>query len=307
MQTDTLPSWADGDARAALVDFVGAATEHVPPSERVAVFDNDGTLWCEKPTYPQLHFFVEALRTAVAARPHLAERAEYRAVLDGDRAAVAVMGIARVAVALVELFAGQTPEQFTSEVQRFFAEVPHPERGVRYGDLRYVPMLEVIDLLRSADFRIFLVTAGGGDFVRAVSMDLYGVPPERVIGSRVTYEMDRSGRGLRLLRTAELDGDPNEGPAKLPSIQRQIGQRPIFAAGNSSGDAEMLEYASTGEDSTLALLVDHDDPMREYAYEGAAGTFAAEEAVLDVAARLGWTVASMRNDWHKVFGASIDP
>lgn len=300
MSGRVLPSWRPGRARDRLLDFL-SEVEQVPLTERVAVFDNDGTLWCEKPTYPQLQFFVEELRTAVEARPELGARPEYAAVLAGNRQAIDDMGAARVAMALVELFEGLAPAEFTARVQRFFAVARHPERGVPYGALLYAPMLELLDALVDLDFRVFLVTAGGADFVRAVSQELYGVPSERVVGSRVNYDAIRRNGALDLVRTSELDGDPNEGPAKLPGIQAQIGQRPIVAGGNSPGDADMLEYVSTGTGPTLALLVDHDDEAREYAYEGVAGTFEASEPVLDAADRLNWLVVSMRNDWTRIF------
>jgi phosphoserine phosphatase len=295
-----LPSWRDGVARDALLSFL-RDVEGVHPREGVAIFDNDGTLWCEKPTYPQVYFFVHELRAKAATRPALAKRPEYRAVLEGDRAALDRLGLERVAMALVELFEGMSPEHFTDRVDRFFTDERHPDRGVPYGELLYVPMLELVEKLRERQFRVFIGTAGGADFVRAVSERLYGVAPERIVGSRVTYEARRSDGRLGLVRTAQLDGEPNEGPAKLPGIQRQIGRRPRFAAGNSPGDAEMLEYASTGDGPTLAFLINHDDGEREYAYESEAGTFAATESILDTAARSGWSVVSMRDDWKTVF------
>jgi phosphoserine phosphatase len=275
--------------------------EHIPPEDRVAVFDNDGTLWCEKPTYPQLQFFVDELRAAVEARPELAAREEYGAILSGDSRAIGDVGFARVAVALVELFDGLAPSEFTKRVRSFFAHTHHPDRRVPYRSLIYTPMLELIGALTALDFRVFVVTAGGADFVRAVSEQLYGVPTERVIGSRVTYRAVRRGGALDLVRTSELDGDPNEGPAKLPEIQRQIGQRPVLAAGNSPGDAEMLEYVATGPGPTLAMLVDHDDETREYRYESVAGTFDAPEPISETARRLDWLIVSMREDWTRVF------
>lgn len=300
MREATLPSWRNGATRTALLDFLDNA-ETVAPRDRVAIFDNDGTLWCEKPSYPQLRFFVRELERAAAAQPELAERAEYRAVLDGDRAALGAMGVGRVGLALVELFQGMSPEAFTDRVERFFTDEVHPELGVGYASLLYVPMLELIAELRSRQFSVFIGTAGGADFVRAISMRLYGIPPERVVGSAVIYEVERVDGRPGLVRTARLDGDPNEGPAKLPGIQRQIGRRPILAAGNSPGDAEMIEYTSTGDGPTLGLLVNHDDGEREYAYTSEAGTFDAAEPILDTAQRLGWTVASMRQDWEIVF------
>lgn len=168
-----------------------------------------------------------------------------------------------------------------------------------YGRLVYAP---IIDLLRTHQFRVFIGTAGGADFVRAVSERLCGVPPETIIGSRVSYEVRRSSGSLDLIRTAQLEGEVNEGIAKIPSLQRQIGQRPICAAGNSPGDAEMLEFATTGRPPSLAVLVNHDDDEREYAYQSTAGTFEATVSILDTAERLGWAVVSMKNDWTTVFG-----
>lgn len=299
--TERLASWRDGATRESLLRFLDES-EGVPPETRVAIFDNDGTLWCEKPTYPQVRFFVHELRKEVAGRPLLADRPEYRAVLDGDRRALAELGLERVALALVELFAGMTPEEFADSVTRFFTHERHPERGVLFGDLVYAPMLDLIEELRKRSFDVFVGTAGGADFVRAVSLQLYGVAPEQVVGSRVTYEVTRSSGHLGLVRTSRLDGEPNEGPAKLPGLQRQLGRRPIMAAGNSPGDAEMIEYASGGDGPTLGLVVNHDDADREYSYTSEAGTFEAPEPILDTAARLGWTVASMRDDWLTVFG-----
>jgi hypothetical protein len=296
-----LPSWRQGATRDSILEFVRNAGQ-VDPAERVAVFDNDGTLWCEKPEYPQLTFFVDELRRAATDRPALRGRPEYGAVLEGDREAIGSMGLPRVAMALVELFESISPEEFTARVDRFFAEYAHPDLGVPHGRLVYAPMIELIDLLRGQQFRVFIGTAGGADFVRAVSERLYGVPPERVIGSRVSYGVRRSAGSLDLIRTAQLEGEMNEGMAKIPSLQRQIGQRPICAAGNSPGDAEMLEFATRGRTPSLAVLVNHDDGEREYAYESTAGTFEATEPVLDTAERLGWTVVSMKNDWTTVFG-----
>lgn len=306
MSAETLlPSWRPGAVRDTVLGFV-ADTEEIAPRERVAIFDNDGTLWCEKPAYPQVYFFVAELRAAAAERPALADRLEYRAVLDGDHDAIAALGLQRVALALVELFAGMTAEEFDERVERFFVTGRHPERKVPFGALVYTPMVELLDLLHRKQFRVFIGTAGGADFVRAVSEQLYGVARERVIGTRVTYRVHRNVSRLHLTRTARLDGEPNEGPAKLPSMQRHIGRRPLLAAGNSPGDAEMLEFASTGGHPSLALLVDHDDDVREYAYESLAGTFVAPEPILTTAERLGWTVISMRNDWETVFGG-VEP
>jgi len=300
MSDPRLPSWRDGATRDAVTGFLAAATA-LPPAERVAVFDNDGTLWCEKPNYIQLDFLVGELIQAVEAQPRLADRAEYRAVLEGDSAAMAAMGLEHIAFSLIELCDGITPEEFDERVRRFFDLARHPERGVPYSGMRYQPMLELIDALRAIDFSVFVVSGGGTEFVRAVSEQLYGVAPEGVVGTQVAYRLDNEDGRPQLIRTTELVGDPNEGQAKIQSIQRVLGRRPILAGGNSAGDAEMLEYATANDGPSLALLVDHDDAEREYAYEGVAGTFDAAEPITVTASRLGWTVISIETDWDRVF------
>jgi len=296
----TLPSWRAGDTRDAIVEFLDAA-EEVAPEDRIAVFDNDGTLWCEKPMYVQLHFLIEALAHAVGERPELAERPEYRAVLDRDREALARLGLQRVAMALVELYAGTTPEYFDAAVKEFFASARHPERDVPYRQMVYQPMLELIDVVRARGFTVYVVTAGGAEFVRAIGRDFYGVSPAQVVGSQVAYEARVEGDMPVLIRKAEIFDIPNEGLGKVPNLQRQIGQRPMLAVGNSPGDAEMLAYTTGFEGPSLAMIVDHDDAEREYEYESVAGTFEAEESILDKANRLGWTTISMRRDWDVVF------
>lgn len=304
MSIDYLPSWNDGPTKQALVDFLAAARD-VPVVDRVAVLDNDGTLWCEKPNYPQLEFLLAELTRAVGADPSLARREEYRALLEGDTVAQSQLGLERIALALVELCAGISPEEFDASVRAFFDVARHRERGVPFAALRYQPMLELLDELRRAQFDVFIVTGGGTEFVRAISHDFYGVPPERIVGTRASYDFVRDADGRAgLLRNSELvAADANEGATKVINIRRELGRRPIFAAGNSPGDAEMLDYAMAADGPTLALLVDHDDADREYAYESVAATFQSTGSFLDVAAAQGWTVASMRNDWVTVFGA----
>jgi phosphoglycolate phosphatase-like HAD superfamily hydrolase len=296
-----LASWRDGAVRDALIGFVDAAGA-LPVHERVAVFDNDGTLWCERPNYVQLEFMVDELRRAVAANPELAERGEYRALLEQDRAAQSEIGLERIAFALLELCVGIEPAEFDARVRAFFARGVHTQRSVPYRRLRYQPMLELLDELRAHDFSVFIVSGGGTEFVRAISEDFYGVEPQDVVGSLVGYEFVRSTTGApRLLRTLELFGEVNEGPPKVTNIQRQLGRRPIFAAGNSPGDTEMLEYALAADGPSMAITIDHDDAEREYAYEGVAGSFESEGSYLDQMRALGVTVVSMRDDWSSVF------
>ncbi|MCH7788573.1 MAG: haloacid dehalogenase-like hydrolase [Acidobacteria bacterium] len=300
-----LPSWREGAARSALVAFLDRVDE-IPPDDRVAVFDNDGTMWCEKPNYTQLEFLLAELGHAVAADASVGERDEYRAILDGDRQALGAIGLERVAFALVDLHTGLTPEEFNAKVAAFFAEAVHPDSRRPYRQQRYQPMLELMDELRSRGFGFYIVSAGGAEFVRVIGQDFYGVPPEGVVGSQIQYEIDRDDSGsLRLLRTNKIvDSGPNEGPGKPPNIQRILGRRPVVAGGNSAGDAEMLEFAMSYDGPSLSLLVDHDDAEREYSYESKAGTFETEETVLDTAARLNWVVVSIKDDWSTVFSDS---
>ncbi len=301
MTTDRLPSWNAGPTRDALLNFLDGIPD-VPVDERVAYFDNDGTLWCEKPSYVQLDFFVDTLTARLVDDPTLANRDEFAAILSGDRHAVGTLGLERVAVALVALFDGYSPEQFTVAVRGFMARATHRSLGRPLRSVVYQPMLELLDELRRLDFTIGLVTGGGTEFLRAVSDDLYGVPPELVVGTMVGYEFGRDADERPLLRrTSATTGDPNEGAAKVINIQSQIGRRPILAGGNSGGDRHMLEWACAGERPGLAILIDHDDADREFAYVGTAQTFTESEPINDVAARLGWLTVSMARDWATVF------
>ena len=298
-----LPSWRPGPTRDSVVAFLAAA-EALPVEARVAAFDNDGTLWCEKPTYVQFDFFEDALRRRAEADPALLERPELAAVLDLDMAAIGELGLTRVALALVELFAGIEPEVFTAAVRDFFARARHRKLGLPFPATRYQPMLELLDELRRRDFTVYLVSGGGTEFLRAVSAELYGVPPELVVGTQVRYEMVRRADGQPLLlRTGGVIDGANEGAAKVTNIQSQLGRRPILAAGNSAGDREMLEWALSGDGPGLALLLDHDDREREFAYESVSGTLKEHEPITLVAERLGWTVISMARDWSTVFPA----
>ena len=295
-----LPSWRPGPTRDAIVEFLGASSA-IDPADRVAVFDNDGTLWCEKPAYPQLAFFLHELGAAVTANPALAERAEYAALLRRDDAAVAALGIGRVALALAELFEGIDPRAFSERSYQFIHQGAHPTLGRPFAGTVYQPMLELLDALRAHGFATFIVSGGGTEFVRAISSSLYGIAPEGVVGTLIGYEFRNEGGAPSLVRTASLTGEANEGAAKVVHIQQHLGRRPVFAAGNSVGDREMIEWATAASGPTLGLLVDHDDAEREFAYVSVAGTFESDENIVDIAQREGWAVASIRNDWAQVF------
>ncbi len=303
---EVLPSWRPGPTRDTVVRFLDEVMS-VPVERRVACFDNDGTLWCERPTYAQYDFFVDALRRRSETDPGLRDRPEFAAVLDGDPAALGDLGLVRVALALVRLFEGMPPEEFTAEVREFISRAVNAATGRPLRTALYVPMLELVAEMRRREFTVTLVSGGGCEFIRAVSQQLYGVPPEAVVGTLIGYEFDRDAEGRPLLRRGGSPvGGANEGAAKVSAIQAHLGRRPIFAAGNSAGDREMLEWAAASPGPALALLLDHDDAQREFAYASTAESFAESEPITDVARRLGWTVASMREDWAEVFPHPVE-
>jgi phosphoglycolate phosphatase-like HAD superfamily hydrolase len=291
----TLASWNDGATRSAILDYLGAIAE-VPVAERVAVFDNDGTLWCEKPAYAQAFFILERLHEQAAADPELAAGDVVRALLANDLAAASRHGLDAVMQVLMNTYDGFTTEEFVAAVA-----LRHPRFGVPFAGLVYAPMLELLELLRAHEFRVFIVTGGGVDFVRPLGAQLYGVERDDVVGSAIQVAFERRNGKIVLARTAALAGSPNEGPPKVVSIHNHIGRRPLVAVGNSAGDREMLEFAHTGERPPLCIVLDHDDAEREYAYGGEALTNPDAEPILTTAARFGWNVVSMRRDWSRVF------
>ena len=301
-----LPAWREGDAKGSILAFIDGVTTsgsaaYVPPAARIAVFDNDGTLWCERPTYPQAFFLLERLHAQAAEDPELAARPVVQALLRGDLRAAMADGLEPLADVLLRTHAGLTAEEFAAAASAWFGRAIHPRFGVPFTQLAYRPMIQLLDLLRATGFRVFVVTGGGVEFVRAVSEELYGIPPDDVVGTSVELDVERRAGRMVLVRRAALRGRPNEGEPKPANIQAHIGLRPILAAGNSAGDREMLEYATTGDHPGLALVIDHDDGEREYAYPGASFTDPHAEPIGETARRFGWTMVSMRRDWHAVF------
>jgi phosphoserine phosphatase len=303
--SNRLPSWVPGATRDAVLAFLDQAPT-VPERDRVACFDNDGTLWCERPNYVQLDFFLDALGAQVRVDPALKGEPEFAALLSGDRAAIGELGLPRIASALTGLFEGMPPHEFGDRVRAFMATATHPTLNRPLRTNVYQPMLELMAELRGLGFAVTIVSGGGTEFVRAISHDLYDVPPEAVVGTLIEYDYESTADGPALRRSTRLLGEANEGAAKVRNIQTLLGRRPIMAAGNSGGDREMLEWAGTGSGPSLALLLDHDDEEREFRYESHAETFAEAEPITDVGHRLGWTVVSMTNDWATVFAPLDD-
>jgi phosphoglycolate phosphatase-like HAD superfamily hydrolase len=288
---DALPSWNDGATKASILDFIQSVTTstngYVAPTERIATFDNDGTLWCEKPMYVQADFIFRRWKEMVQADSSKASEQPYKALVEGDRAWLGAIEqhIPELLKGLAEGFGGITTAEFETRAQGFFGEARHPTLGRTYTQLGYVPMRELLDLLRANEFRVFICTGGGRDFVRLVSEEMYGVPRENVIGSGTTLEY----RDGAVYRAMSVEQPIDDGPGKPVHIWMRTGRMPLLAAGNSDGDAAMLGTAR------FRLLVHHDDATREFAYD--TGT----EHALEAAKAQGWTVVSMKNDWSTVF------
>ena len=289
--SDPLASWRPGPAKDAILAFVRSVAEpgasFVPPSERIAAFDNDGTLWCEKPLYVQADFLFRRWKEMAAADPALLEKQPYKAVVGGDREWLAGMldHVPELLRGVAEACGGITTDAFEAQVRSFFVEARHPTLGVPYTQVGYRPMVELLRFLEANGFRSFICTGGGRDFVRVVAEEMYAIPREQVIGSATTL----SFRDGALIRGAEPEQPIDDGPGKPVHIWSRTGRMPLLAGGNSDGDIEMLASAR------FALLVHHDDAEREFAYDVGA------ERALARAATDGWTLASMRSDFADVF------
>src|SRR4051812_44504307 len=304
-----LTSWRAGPAKQAIVTFVervcGAdGSAPVPREERVAVFDNDGTLWCEKPMPIQLDFLLRRLVEMAEADPALREKQPWKAAYEHDYAwLTAVMydhyagddrELATLAGGVTAAYDGVSVEEFEQRAEAFLRTAPHPTLGRSYLECVYRPMVELLHLLAANGFANYIASGGGRDFVRPVGAELYGVPRERMIGSTVSLAYVPDDSGGTITHTAVLDY-VDDGPQKPIRIWSRVGRRPLLAAGNSNGDGAMLDFTQHADKPYLRLLVDHDDADREFAYTVGA------EKVLDQAHRDRWTVVSMRNDWTQVF------
>ena len=299
-----LDTWNDGATKSAIVDFVARVTtpgaDFVPPEERVAVFDNDGTLWCEKPMYIQLAFLLRRFREQAEADPALREKQPYKAAYTGDLGwlgdAVAKhyqgddTDLKPLVAAILTSQHEITVDELKGRFDAFFAEARHPTLDRPYTECGYAPMVELLRYLEVNGFACYIVSGGGRDFMRPITGPLYGIPPERVVGSSVGLEY-RDGQ----LYTTAVPEFLDDGPVKPARLWSRIGRRPVFAAGNSNGDIEMLEFSRHGAHPSLQLLVLHDDAEREFDYVAGA------EKALESAKAEGWVVTSMRDDWTTVF------
>jgi phosphoserine phosphatase len=302
---DPLPSWRDGPAKRSLFAAIRRTVregtpDYVRPAERVAVFDNDGTLWVEQPLYTQFVFAIDRLKEMAGRDPALLQRPVLKAAVEGDMRTVIAGGERGLAEIIAVTHAGMSQEAFLRLVMQWLATARHPRFNRLYTELIYQPMLEVMGLLRREGFAVWIVTGGGQEFVRAFSAPTYAVPIDRVIGSVGKTEF-RLGveRTSELFRLPEIEA-VDDGPGKPVGIGRFIGQRPQIAFGNSDGDIEMLQYATSGRGARLGMLVHHDDAAREYAYDRDTQIGRLDRG-LALTPQWGWTVVSMKNDWLRVF------
>ena len=308
---DPLPSWNDGPAKEAILAFVKEVTDksepkYVPPEERIATFDQDGTLWVEHPMYTQAMYCLERVPALAKKRSELKNVEPFKTVLSGNREAMAKLSMKDLEKILGATLTGMSVDEFSAEAKKWLATAKHPRWERLYTDLVYQPMLEVMQYLRANGFKTYIVTGGGQDFVRVYAEKVYGIPPEQVVGSAggTKYGYGKDGEPFLTKEPKLLLNDNNAG--KPEGIHLMIGRRPYAAFGNSTGDRQMLEYTKAGDGSRLAMLVFHDDAKREYAYGPAqglpdtrVGTFT--QALYDEAKKDGWTVVSMKNDWKRIF------
>ena len=306
-----LASWNDGPAKQAILDFVRATTDKasskfVVPEERIATFDQDGTLWVEHPVYTQIVYCQDRVSVLAAQKPELRRIEPFNTVLSGDPEAIAKLSMHELVTILAATLTGMSVEEFQADVRNWLATAKHPRWKRPYTDLTFKPMLDVLHYLRDNGFKTYIVTGGGQDFVRVYSQRVYGIPPEQVVGTMggTKFGYEKDGKPFLTKEPKLLLNDDHAG--KPEGIHLMIGRRPRAAFGNSVGDREMLEYTGAGGGARLMMLVLHDDASREYAYGPARGlpdskfgTFTV--ALDDEAKKNGWTVISMKDDWKRVF------
>ncbi len=309
-QRDPLPSWNKGPAKEAIIAFVKDTTEksspkYIEPQDRIATFDQDGTLWTEHPIYAQAAFALSRVGQLAPQHPEWKEKEPFKSVLAGDREAMSKFTESDWLQIVAVTHAGMSTEEFQALVKQWLATAKAPRFDRPYTDLVYQPMLEVMKYLREKDFRVYIVTGGGQEFVRVYSEQVYDVPPEQVVGSSIVTKYDDSSGKPVLMREPKVFFI-DDGPGKAIGINLFIGKRPSAAFGNSGGDAQMLEWTQAGDGARLMMLVHHDDAVREYAYgpgggfpDTHVGTFS--DALMTEANKSGWIVISMKDDWKHIY------
>ncbi len=300
-----LPSWNDGAAKQNIMEFVQKVTKEgspdfVPVAERIATFDNDGTLWSEQPMYCQLFFALDRVKELAPQHPEWKSKEPFASLLKGDVKAALAGGDKAILEIVMATHADMTTDQFAQIVKDWIATAKHPETGKLYTEMVFQPMLELLAYLRANEFKTFIVSGGGIEFMRPWAEQVYGVPPEQVVGSSIKVKLTQRDGKPALVRLPELNFIDDKA-GKPVAINQHIGRRPIAAFGNSDGDQQMLEWTQAGTGARLMMLVHHDDAKREWAYgpESKIGTFS--DALMTEARKSGWTVISMKDDWKNLF------
>jgi phosphoglycolate phosphatase-like HAD superfamily hydrolase len=304
-QIDPLPSWNEGAVKKSITDFVARVTTQgganfVPPAERIAVFDNDGTLWCEQPVYFQAAFALDRVKAMAPNHPEWKSQQPFKAFLSGDKKALAEQGEKGLLTLVAAAHSGMTTDEFATSVADWFATAKHPRFKRPYNELIYQPMVELLAYLRANGFKTFIVSGGGVEFMRVWAEKAYGIPPEQVVGSSgvTQFEIASDGRPV-LMKLAKVEF-VDDGPGKPVGINRFIGRRPIFAFGNSDGDLQMLQWTAAGGGLRFIGIVHHTDAEREYAYDRQSKIGKLDKA-LDEARASKWSVVDMKRDWKAVF------
>jgi phosphoglycolate phosphatase-like HAD superfamily hydrolase len=305
-QSDPLQSWNDGVAKTAITDFVArvttqGGTDFVRPEERVAVFDNDGTLWCEQPIYFEVAFALDRVKAMAPQHPEWKQQQPFRAFLAGDRTALTSLSKKAILAMIAASHSGMTTDEFAKSVADWFATARHPRFDRPYNELTYQPMVELLVYLRANGFKTFIVSGGGVEFMRVWTEKAYGIPPEQVVGSSGVTKFEMAADGLPVLMKLDKVEFVDDGPGKPVGINRFIGRRPILAFGNSDGDLQMLQWTTVGgSGARFGGIVHHTDDEREYLYDRGSRVGKLDKA-LDEAKLRGWTVVDMKKDWKEIF------
>lgn len=301
---DPLPSWNEGDAKTAIINFVKDVTDknsanYVAVDERIATFDNDGNLWSEQPAYFQLFFAIDRVKAMASEHPEWKNEQPFKAVLEGDMKTLKKLGMHGIGEIMMTTHAGNTTVEFDAIVKDWIATAKHPTKNVRFDKLVYQPMIELLQYLRANDFKTYIVSGGGVDFMRAIVTEVYGIPKEQIIGSRIKTEFDYNNGNPVIKRLPALDYNDDKAGKPL-NIQKIIGKKPVFASGNSDGDLQMLQWTASSKHKSFMLYVHHTDAEREWAYDRDSHIGRLDKG-LDQAMKDGWTVIDMKKDWKVIY------
>jgi len=301
---DPLPSWNEGNAKRSIIDFVTKTTKEgsadfVPVTDRIACFDNDGTLWTEMPLPFQLFFVIDRIKGMSPRHPEWKDQQPFKGVLEGDLKTALAGGDKALMEMMTATHAGMTTVEFDKIVKDWMATATHPKPGRHYNEMVYQPMLELLDYLRANGYKTFIVSGGGIDFMRVWAEQAYGIPPYQVVGSSFKTKYDTSGKEPVLIKMAEFNFNDDK-LGKPVGIYEHIGKRPVFTAGNSDGDYGMLQYTSTGSGPRFGMYIHHTDSLREYFYDRQSGLAKLDKG-LDDAAKYHWLIVDMKNDWKKIY------